>query len=109
MCTMLSMACSLVFIVGVSGPNSSSGCSSLILYELAVMCSVQVSVVVSCTSSFQDVCVEFQILLFSELDGLVAGVVVASTALEDSAFGCGIGGPVLEGFSGVVPRACPDD
>ena len=58
---------------------------------------MQVSVVVSCTSSFQ-------VLLFSELDR-----VVASITLEDSTCGCGVGGLVLEGFSSVVLRACPND
>ena len=70
---------------------------------------MQVSVVVPCTSSFQDVCVKFQILLFSELDRLVAGVKVASIALGDSTCGCGVGGLVLESFSRVVLRACPND
>ena len=44
--------------------------------------------------------------MFVELDVLVAWVVVAPNALEDFASGSGVRGPVLEGLSGVVLRAC---
>ena len=69
----------------------------------------QVIEAVSCTSGFQGICVDFQILLFIGLSGLVAGVVFTSTTLVDPAGGCGIGSSALEGFSGVVLGACPDD
>ena len=83
----------------MSGPNSLSGCSRLILNELAVMWKLvrpRLAYLAPRTSVFNSR------YSCSELDWLVAHAVLAPSTPEDFTCSSGLFGFVLEGLGGVV-------